>query len=262
MLLTKYHISTDLVRGRVTCAVCADLHDKEKSGLKCLKLLDKVHPDLILLPGDIVENHAFPLGYGISFLKDISQIAPSFMSLGNHETGGRHHFVHGKDILMNSSEAYGAFLQAIRSTGVRLLDNESVICGTLHIGGIPSPMYRGEDNRLAFKDVDRTFLDSFEQEEGFKILLFHHPELYAREVEGRNIQLTLSGHAHGGQIRLLGQGLYAPGQGLFPKLTSGIHAQINDPSRIHIISKGLSNNTPFPRLFNPCELVQIQIEGI
>lgn len=48
------------------------------------------------------------------------------------------------------------------------------------------------------------------------------------------IDLVLSGHAHGGQIRLFGQGLFAPGQGILPKYTSGVHENM-------IISKGLAN---------------------
>jgi predicted MPP superfamily phosphohydrolase len=81
--------------------------------------------------------------------------------------------------------------------------------------------------------------------------LCHHPEYRDKYLKDRSIDLILSGHAHGGQIRLLGRGLYAPGQGIFPKYTSGIHANM-------IISRGLSNTAGFiPRLFNPREIVYI-----
>ena len=73
---------------------------------------------------------------------------------------------------------------------------------------------------------------------------------YIKEL---NIDLTLSGHAHGGQIRILGQGLIAPGQGFFPKYTSGMY-----DGRL-IVSRGLANNAPpIPRLFNRKELIFIE----
>ena len=63
--------------------------------------------------------------------------------------------------------------------------------------------------------------------------------------------LVLSGHAHGGQVRLFGRGLYAPGQGLLPRYTEGVHF------RRLAVSRGLSNTQLVPRLFNPPEIVYL-----
>ena len=75
---------------------------------------------------------------------------------------------------------------------------------------------------------------------------------YRDYVSGRNIDLTLCGHAHGGQIQFFGRGLYAPGQGLFPKLTHGLH----DGGKM-LISRGMTNGAKprVPRINNPCELI-------
>ena len=81
------------------------------------------------------------------------------------------------------------------------------------------------------------------------------PEYYERYLSGRELSLVLSGHAHGGQIRLFGRGLYAPGQGILPKLTEGVHF-----GRL-IVSRGLSNNSVVPRVFNPPEIVYIRPEN-
>ena len=96
-----------------------------------------------------------------------------------------------------------------------------------------------------------TWLDGFCAEPGYHILLCHHPEYYPRWLRERPIELILSGHAHGGQVRILGQGLYAPGQGVLPKLTSGV-----TEGRL-VISRGLANCQRVPRLFNPPELVYV-----
>ena len=76
-------------------------------------------------------------------------------------------------------------------------------------------------------------------------------------MAGRNIDLTLCGHAHGGQIQIFGRGLYAPGQGLFPKLTHGLH----DGGKM-LISRGMTNGAKprVPRINNPCELIILNLE--
>ena len=89
---------------------------------------------------------------------------------------------------------------------------------------------------------------------GYKVLLSHHPEYYPEYIKDLDIDLILSGHAHGGQLRFFGRGLFAPGQGLLPKYTSGIH-----DGRM-IVSRGLANNAPpIPRLFNSKELIFIDL---
>ena len=76
-------------------------------------------------------------------------------------------------------------------------------------------------------------------------------------MTNRKIDLVLSGHAHGGQFRLFGQGIFSPGQGWFPEYTSGIHKGENGRM---IVSKGLANTAHMvPRLFNPTEIVYIEI---
>ena len=99
------------------------------------------------------------------------------------------------------------------------------------------------------------WLGNFAALSGYKILLNHHPEYYPEYIKELDIDLILSGHAHGGQIRFFGTGLFAPGQGFFPKYTSGIH-----DGRL-IVSRGLANNAPpIPRLFNSRELIFINFQ--
>ena len=106
--------------------------------------------------------------------------------------------------------------------------------------------------RCMIKEPDIGWLEEFERQPGYRILLCHHPEYYPRFLKGRDIDLILSGHAHGGQWRIGRQGIFAPSQGLFPRLTEGVH-----DGRL-VISRGLANRTPVPRLNNPPEIVYIQ----
>lgn len=92
----------------------------------------------------------------------------------------------------------------------------------------------------------------------YSILLSHRPELF--EVYAKNnIDLILSGHAHGGQfcLPLIG-GLLAPNQGLFPKYDSGIYTQENTNM---VVSRGIGNRL-FPFRFNNCpEVILIELKS-
>ena len=103
---------------------------------------------------------------------------------------------------------------------------------------------------------DASFLADMAKQEGFRLLMCHHPEYYQAQVAGYDIELTVSGHAHGGQIQLLGRGLYAPGQGMLPKWTDGFYFD----GRL-LVSRGMTNSTRAPRLFNPCELILLHLKG-
>jgi predicted MPP superfamily phosphohydrolase len=103
---------------------------------------------------------------------------------------------------------------------------------------------------------DTTWLTAFSATPGYHILLCHHPEYFPRIPE--SIELVLSGHAHGGQWRLYNPfkrqwiGVFAPGQGLWPRWTKGVYE-----GRL-VVSAGLSNTVSVPRLFNPTEIVYIE----
>ena len=101
-------------------------------------------------------------------------------------------------------------------------------------------------------EPDTSWLDDFCSVDAPKVLLCHHPEYYERYLKDRAIDLTVSGHAHGGQWRFFGRGVFAPGQGLFPKYTYGVH------DGRFVISTGLKVSS-IPRFFNPPEVVLLYI---
>jgi predicted MPP superfamily phosphohydrolase len=109
------------------------------------------------------------------------------------------------------------------------------------------------------EDLSKVYvrLDMFEgfpSSEKFSILLCHHPEYYPKYLKDKNIDLILSGHAHGGQIRLFGRGLFAPGQGILPKYDGGAF-----DNRL-VVGRGLANTAFVPRFFNRREIVCVDIE--
>ena len=314
MINTIYTIKTP-----VSIALVTDAHNHPVDGV--LASLKMHRPEIICIAGDFVYAPLPRQGlkmkhspYSLDLLYGCSRLAPTFVSIGNHEW------------MLNADD-----LAIIRSTGVTLLDNDYVhyqpdtgqirvhdihapnkrqtgkradsaqntdcritsnnkanntgnhkmtVKNDIVIGGLSSASYtayrsycsrigrrsanlrhkptssiypalRRKSPLLRNSQAEIGWLDSFCQEAGYKILLCHHPEYYPLYLKRKKIDLILSGHAHGGQIRIFGQGLFAPGQGFLPRLTSGV---IDD--RL-VISKGLANNTIVPRLFNPGELVYL-----
>ena len=257
----------------VPLALVTDTHNRPADVI--LESLRRNQPALILLAGDFV--YADPptvpgrlkmqnCPEAQKLLRACARVAPTYVSLGNHEW------------MLNDLD-----LALLADTGAVVLDNRfvslSIGGAALCIGGLTSARltaYQTWRDRqpLSFlypwpgkegwpKDPapNLDWVGKFEQQDGYKILLCHHPEYMPRYLKGRRIDLILSGHAHGGQWRYYSpldkrfHGVYAPGQGLFPKLTEGRHQN-------QIISRGLSNNSLVPRLWNPPELVYINQPGV
>jgi len=226
---TKYRIASPKVRKSVRLAVASDLHSGDYADVTA----DFAACDAVLIPGDLVDRHRKNNETAFRFLKEIPGRFPVFYSIGNHE------------VKFAEQERW---LEAVSRSGAVLLDNGSRCFEGIRIGGLSS-VPDGEE-------PDTAFLDRLEKEKGFRLLMCHQPEMYRDAVRGRNIDCTVSGHAHGGQIQFFGQGLYAPGQGLFPKLTNGIY----DGGKL-IVSRGMTNSVclPVPRINNPCELLILEI---
>ena len=259
----------------VTVALLADLHGRPFDLV--LSSLEVNKPDLIAIAGDTVYgshpvDDVSPLKSQVNvlpFLSSCASIAPTFLSLGNHEW------------MMDATD-----LELISSTGVTVLDNsyQSIQVGKerIVIAGLTSAYvldYRrfvaelDEPERARFRyprketaeslnsrrEADKhtpetAWLADFAAQEGYRVVLSHHPEYWSM-IREYPFDLCLSAHAHGGQWRFYDpihrhwQGLWAPGQYWFPKLTEGVHEE-----RL-VISRGLANTTSVPRLFNPTEIV-------
>ena len=237
MHITRYDFKAPVSRP-IRAAFVADTHDKPYD--KLVKEIRANDVDLIFMTGDIVYAHDDHIVRAFDMLAEFVSIAPTYMSLGNHE-GGAVPLVRSK----------------CKEIGVKLLEEEFVEFEGILIGGLTSGYIADnegleENHWKKTPEPDIDWLKKFGSLKGYKVLLNHHPEYYPEYIKNLNIDLVLSGHAHGGQWRIFGRGLFAPGQGLFPKYTSGIY-----DGRL-IVSRGLANNAPpIPRHFNSKELIFI-----
>jgi len=225
---TEYSFPADGIERTLRFAVAPDIHSSPFEDV----LEDFARCDAVLIPGDLVDRHRRNNSLAERFLEEVPHLAPVFYSAGNHERKFRRR---------------EEWLRRVENSRVTFLRDEWVDFHGVCLGGLSS----------AKQQPDLAFLDRFERQPGYRLLLCHHPEDYRDYVSGRNIDLTLCGHAHGGQIQLGGRGLYAPGQGLFPKMTHGLY----DGGRM-LLSRGMTNGAKprIPRINNPCELIILTLE--
>ncbi|MBQ1409707.1 MAG: metallophosphoesterase [Oscillospiraceae bacterium] len=219
----------------------SDLHNREfgRDNCRLLALTEAQLPDLLVITGDLMDSYHPNLELALDAARRLAQIAPCYYVTGNHE----HRM---------SVERQNAFYQALEASGLRVLRNQAVKLGAgEHFRLIGVDCSQGRTQTLQKLMADRP-------PEELNILLSHKPH-YAKHYEQAGVDLVLSGHAHGGQVRLpLLAGLYAPGQGVLPKYTAGMYRLGNT---VMCVSRGLGNSS-FPlRVENKPELVTVTLRG-
>ena len=222
--LTEYAFHTGKLTAPVKLAVVSDLHNEPYEDI--WPLIEGA--DALLVPGDVANRYRKEYALGIEFLREAAKRLPTFFSVGNHEL---------------RQPDFPAFVREAETTGAEILINRYVPFGEMWIGGwYPSKYVKAPD-----------MMDDFEQLPGCRVLMCHKPNHYAEFLMDKSVDLVISGHAHGGQIVIGTQGLYAPGQGIFPKYTRGLYHD-----RM-IVSAGAGNPCRMPRWNNPCEVLLITL---
>ncbi len=192
MKIMNYVLSAPLSRN-YKIALLADLHGKFDK--KIIPTLQENKPHMICIVGDLINTNLSGTPEVKDFLLPCVQIAPTCFSLGNH------------DFLISHSD-----LEEIKKFGVIVLNDEFVrFNDEIVIGGMTSYFYHKcekYDPKIPLAlHPEVKWLDEFEEQDGYKILMDHHPDNYDEYTSKRKIDLILSGHEHGGQVRLFGKGL-------------------------------------------------------
>lgn len=241
--------SEKMSQEKLRIVLAADLHSYvygEKQA-DLLELIRKQSPDLIVMAGDIADNNSYPIEGTKWLMEGAAQIAPCYYVTGNHEFW---------------SIDVPNLKEAIRSVGVTVLEGDRVSLDwhgrTINLCGVDDPDGdlmgdKRENYMAALGGFDSLPIDEV------NILVAHRPE-YIEDYARYPFDLVLSGHAHGGQVRipLLLNGLFAPDQGWYPEYAGGEYRAENTTM---IISRGLSYYPRLPRIFNPPELVVIDLFG-
>ena len=226
-----------------TIVQISDLHNARfgKDQEKLVALLKAAQPDLIAITGDLIDKRRPGMQNALRFVERAVAIAPVYYVTGNHEA---------------KSKEFPLLKEALGRLGVTLLLDQTVPIerGGAHIAlaGLSDARFVTAD-KTKFAAVSAEKLSAFLPKEGFTLLLAHRPELFA-VYRAAGADLTLCGHAHGGQFRLpFVGGLIAPNQGLFPKYTAGLY---REEGKCMVVSRGLGNSSIPIRLNNRPEVVK------
>jgi len=219
----------------------SDLHDAT-FGENQQRLVNKIQqekPDIIVITGDVIDSNRYDLQKSLDLIDQIVELAEVYYVTGNHE------------VATNDVER---IKEQLTARGVRVLSNETL---TIERGGETISLTGIEDPLMGDVSTDMIAASNVPSD-AFTVLLAHRPEDFQVYVDA-GIDVTLSGHAHGGQFRIpfLG-GLVAPGQGFFPKFTAGVYEQ--EQSKL-IVSRGLGNSIIPIRLFNLPEIVVVTLKS-
>lgn len=234
-----------------TVVQVSDLHNKDFEG-DLMPKIEAEDPDIIVVTGDVIDRNRTDLDIAQTFLEQAMTLAPVYFVSGNHEV---------------ASNKYPELKDIMDELGVENLDNSSQVLTQnneeINLLGSADPLtilLEDIEEQGSGEQVIRNELTDLlnENPENVNLLLSHRPELFEL-YEEMGIDLVLTGHAHGGQIRLpFIEGIYSPGQGFLPEYTSGTY---NEGNTTMFVSRGLGNSV-FPlRVFNRPELVVITLEA-
>jgi predicted MPP superfamily phosphohydrolase len=253
--VTQYEYASPLVPPAFDgfkIAQVSDLHNRRfPDGPEVLAdALRAERPGLIAVTGDLIDRQGPVIETAIDFIRLAVGIAPVYYVAGNHEY---------------RSGVYHTLLPRLREAGVRVLedawaavekDGERFV-----IAGLRDPAYAtdhsGRTDAATLSEREAALRRLLPAGDTLAVLLSHRPELF--DLYARcGVPLVLTGHAHGGQVRLPGiGGLYAPGQGLFPRYTCGIYRRDNT---VMVVSRGLGGRLVHLRVRNKPELVVVKLQ--
>ena len=214
----------------------SDLHNRAygKDGLDMIRAIQGLSFDCIVITGDLLDRHLpKKRENGYRFAREAAKLGTTYFVQGNHEW---------------RIGEWQEIQAELNLRGIRVLNNEKVTFSrdgaSLDLIGIREKTGVEEIQALVSPDV-------------CSVLLAHHPERiwdYART----GVDLVLSGHAHGGQVRLFGHGLYSPDQGVQPRYTSGVYT--SGKTKLYV-SRGAGNHSFLPpRIFNRPEIDLITLK--
>lgn len=230
----------------------SDLHNTSFDGDLISKIRNE-EPDIIVVTGDIIDRNRTDLGVAQDFLEQVIALAPVYFVSGNHEV---------------ASGKYPELQEILDEVGVTNLDNDNEVLTKgdeeINLLGLADPLTifyeeideEGSEELVIKRNLTEVSEDT--SDTAFNLLLSHRAELMEIYADS-DVDLALTGHAHGGQIRLpIIGGLFSPSQGFFPKYTTGEYLENNTTM---IVSRGLGNSI-FPlRVLNRPELVVITLEA-
>lgn len=255
--ITEYNIQNEKIDKNLDgykILQLSDLHNRAfgKDSGKLIKKIDTVSPDIIVITGDLFDKRASGISNMLKLVKNLTSKYPCYYIIGNHE-------------LRLGQAKFQYVLTELKKMGVVILNNEhKELSENVKLYGIGYNLKTDLSKGFEYKYKEEITKEDIEREVGslnttnFNILLAHTPFSFEAYSE-TGFDLILSGHVHGGIIRLpfLG-GLLSPQRKFFPKYSEGIYTKGNSKM---IVSRGLGYGGLKFRMFNNPEIVVVTLKN-
>lgn len=256
-VVTSHEFRSGKIKKKCRAVIIADLHNKcyGKENERLLSAIREQKPDFILIPGDIpTAKPGEKLDVAVHLIQELAKEYPIYYSNGNHE----HRMKLYPEVYGDMNERYE---EALCKAGVRRLVNAHVLlqeCGICIFG---TEIDRQYYKRFSTQPMEEGYLEGILgqlPQDTYNILLAHHPD-YFPEYADWGADLVVSGHIHGGMVRIpfWGKGVVSPSVRLFPKYDGGVFEL---KKSVMLLARGLGMHTIPIRIFNPGELLVIDLQ--
>lgn len=256
-IVVRHTFSDARIRQPFRAVVLADLHNKRygRDNEVLLEAIRKQEPDAVIIAGDMmIARKGKSFSPAIALLRSLAEKYPVYYADGNHE----HRLKLYPEEYGSMAEAYE---NALREIGIERLINRHTVLEKYGIAIYGSEIDREYYKRFSTYPMPSDYLDRLlgrPAPEKFNILLAHNPD-YFLQYASWGADIVLAGHVHGGVVRIPGgKGLISPAVRFFPKYDGGLFRQGDS---VMLVSRGLGTHSiPF-RLFNPGELIVLELSG-
>lgn len=272
LMITKHTISSNKLPkqiGEIGFVLLADLHNRTfgKNNNRLIRKIDELSPDFIIIAGDMINKKeiCYP-GSTFQLIEQLAKKYKIYYAYGNHEHRleriGRETSSEWTPEDKKHYSTWVEFKNKLSKHKVVFLDNESTMIslssGKLKVTGVTLEHEYFEFN--ATKELNKSHLDSLLGESSkdyFQLLIAHNP-MYFNAYAEWGADLTLSGHLHGGMMRLPGiGGVLSPQAKFFPKYDTGKHIH---KENYLVVSRGLGSHSIMPRIFNIPEIIYTNLK--
>ncbi len=260
--VSRYEICQEKLNGidgRCKIVFLSDLHSQTygKGNAKLLKAVREERPDYILIGGDmLVGKRGYDFQTALDFVRELPSLCPVYYANGNHEQ-------RLKERPERYGDMYARYKKGLLEAGVCVLENSTakIMEAPLPIEATGLEIPREYYGRRAKKHLKKETICSLAgpcAPFGYRILLAHNP-CHMEAYFAWGADLVLSGHLHGGILRLPGiGGVISTGFKLFPKFSGGMYKRGRQTA---VVSRGIGTHTIPVRLFNPAEIVVLDLRG-
>lgn len=256
-VVVEHQIADKRIRKNCRAVVLSDLHNKcyGRNNERLLETVKELKPDFILVAGDIpTAKPGASLDTAIHLMEELAKDYTVYYGNGNHE----HRMKLYPEKYGDMNEVYD---KALKEMGVCRLVNENISLEEYGITVFGSEIDRFFYKRFGVRPMAEEYLPKIlgaPKTDSYNVLIAHNPDYFPQYAKW-GADLVLSGHVHGGMVRVpfWGKGVVSPNVRLFPKYDGGVFRQ---DKTVMLLSRGLGMHTIPIRLFNPGEVLVVDFQ--